>query len=88
MLIKLSVARCARVSFLNHEGRKPSQEEDLKLYDRLLANQPIHASPAEHQATPLYAKDGGSGNFKGWLQYRKMIPHENITVFTGPLKDF
>jgi hypothetical protein len=87
-LIKLSVARCARVSFLNHEGKKPSQDEDFKLYDRLLAEQPIHASPAEHQAMPLLGKDGTSGNFRGWLQFRKHIPNENIMVFSGPLKPF
>lgn len=51
-LIKLSVARCARVSYLTQEGRQPSISEDLRLYDRLLAAKPLHASPAEHQATP------------------------------------
>ncbi|CAK9254173.1 unnamed protein product [Sphagnum jensenii] len=52
VLIKLSVARCARVSYLTHEGKKPTVEDDLKLYDRLLGSKPLHASPAEHQATP------------------------------------
>ena len=51
-LIKLSVARCARVSYLTQEGKTPSVEEDLKLYDRLVGAVPLHASPAEHQATP------------------------------------
>ena len=49
--IKVSVARCARVSYKSFETGRPSTvEEDLKLYDRLLSGQPIHASPAEHQA--------------------------------------
>jgi thymidylate synthase ThyX len=71
--IKCSVARCARVSYLTYERKKPNIEEDLKLYDRLLGAQPIHASPSEHQATP---GDRDSGNFRGWRQYRKMIPGE------------
>jgi thymidylate synthase ThyX len=52
-MIKISVARCARLSYLSFETRKRSTiEEDLKLYDRLVGSSPIHASPAEHQATP------------------------------------
>jgi thymidylate synthase-like protein len=50
--VKLSVARCARVSYLTHEGKPPNVEDDLKLYDRLVGSVPLHASPAEHQATP------------------------------------
>lgn len=52
-LIKISVARCARVSYESFEtGRRSTVEEDLRLYDRLVGAQPLHASPAEHQATP------------------------------------
>jgi hypothetical protein len=83
-LIKSSVARCARVSYLTHEGKKPSQEEDSKLYDRLLSEQPIHASPAEHQAKAVRCSCR-SGNLRGWKQYRKTLDGENITTFTGPL---
>jgi hypothetical protein len=51
--IRVSVARCARVTHLSFETNKPSTvEEDLKLYDKLVGVQPLHASPAEHQATP------------------------------------
>lgn len=52
VLIKLSVARCARVSYLTTEGSKPTIEADLALYDRLVGSIPLHASPAEHQAKP------------------------------------
>lgn len=51
-LIKLSVARCARVSYLTHEGKEPVIEKDLQLYEDLVGSVPLHASPAEHQATP------------------------------------
>lgn len=96
ILAKLSIARCARVSYLNHEGKIPSAEEDFLLYDRLLGNQPIHASPAEHQAMARsnlilgqlddYSSTVFSGNLRGWIQYRKTLESENITEFTGPLE--
>ncbi len=57
-LIKCSVARCARVSYLNHDGTVPEVAKDLALYDRLAAGRPMHASPTEHQATPFYALKG------------------------------
>jgi thymidylate synthase ThyX len=84
-LIKMSVARCARVSYNNVDGVRPSVQEDLILYDRLVGSHPKHLSSAEHQATPC-GKDFYSGNFKGWDQYRKMLENENIEEFTEPLK--
>lgn len=90
-LIIKSVARCARTSYNNHDGTNSTYEQDKALYDRLLAEQPMHSSPAEHQAQ---ARDGGymvasedefSGNLRGWIQYRKTLKNENITEFTGPL---
>jgi hypothetical protein len=50
VLVKCSAARCARVSYLNHDGSTPSIEKDLILYDRLVGSKPLHASPVEHQA--------------------------------------
>lgn len=50
-LKKCSVARCARVSYLNHDDTNPSIEDDLKLYDRLL--EAGHMSTFEHQSTPM-----------------------------------
>jgi hypothetical protein len=86
-LIKMSVARCARVSYLNHEGKNPTLEEDLRLYDRLLSGMPIHASPAEHQGQAKRFPEHLSGNFHGWEQYRKTLEHENVVTFTGPTED-
>ena len=74
-LLKISTARCARVSYLTHNGESPSIEKDIKLYDQLITNRPIHASPSEHQATPI-SEDVWSGNFKGWQQHRKLIESE------------
>lgn len=52
-LLKISTARCARVSYLNHDNSTPTKDEDLALYARLIERDPIHASPCEHQATPI-----------------------------------
>ena len=89
--IKVSVARCARVSYLTHEGKAPRIEDDIALYDRLMGSAPLHASPAEHQATPdiedevlqrefidCWKHPHEHGNFVGWRQYRKMLPNEYI----------
>jgi hypothetical protein len=65
-LIKISVARCARTSYLTHEGTKPTIEKDLELYDRLVGARPLHASPAEHQATPDVLIKGHEGPYGEW----------------------
>lgn len=75
-LIQISVGRCARVSYLTHDGKRDPQE-DIKLHDKLLFNQPVHASPGEHAAQATFSKDY-CGNFKGWRQYRKLLPNENV----------
>ena len=80
-LKKISVGRCARVSYLNHNGVR-SIDDDIALHDRLKAstesNNPGHYSPFEHQAQALWAPST-VGNFTGWKQYRKEFPNENIT---------
>jgi thymidylate synthase ThyX len=85
-LIKRSVARCARVSYLNHDGTNTTVEQDLQLYDRLLGSSPIHASPAEHQAMAIGDPNIRSGNFRGWIQYRKTLAGENVMEFKGPVR--
>lgn len=53
VLRKLSVARCARTSYLTHAGTR-DVEKDFVLYDRLVepGDGPPHASPFQHVATP------------------------------------
>lgn len=69
---KLSAARCARVSYLTHDGLVPNVENDVKLHDRLVASEPIHASPVEHQAKPS-GDDKFHKNFCGYIQYREAV---------------
>ena len=66
---KLSAARCARVSYLTHDGQTPSRSKDLELFERLAGGKPFHASPLEHQASPGEVL---TGNFSHWTQFRKM----------------
>ncbi len=73
---KVSVGRCARVSYLTHDGRRDLRE-DIALHDRLVVQQPLHASPAEHVAQALEEPER-HGNFIGWKQYRKFLPNECI----------
>ncbi len=77
--IKLSVARCARVSYYDFDqlGKTllSNLDSDLKLYQKL--REGMHWSPFEHQATPMWEHTRRSGNFTGWLQNRKLFLGEN-----------
>lgn len=88
LAVKRSVAKCARVSYLNHDGTKTTIDQDIELYNRLVGSAPIHASPAEHQAQALGYLEGGkrSGNFTGWLQFRKTLPNENVRKYDPEIK--
>jgi len=71
--MKIATARCARVSYENYEGGD-DYEKDVILHDRL--SKMGHWSPFEHcaQADP---HGGRSGNFEGFVQYRKKFAGEN-----------
>lgn len=102
--VKIATARCARVSYLNFEG-KDDYAADIKLHDQLLSSG--HMSPMEHCARAMTDKEyyssvrgrvdiidlspdpsklaidindiGWSGNFRGFVQYRKTLQNENRT---------
>jgi len=85
VLRKVSTARCARTSYLTHDGRPTLVHEDVALHDKLVVSEPLHASPAEHQASPDHKNEEDQwispelhGNFAGWIQHRKMLPSEFI----------
>ncbi|GAB3260740.1 FAD-dependent thymidylate synthase [Kineosporia babensis] len=68
-VLKVSAARCARVSYLTHDGvRDPAK--DLELYARLVSASPMHASPLEHVARPSASPEPQLGNLRGWRQLR------------------
>lgn len=93
--LKVSVSCCAQVSYRKLDD---SIAKAIDIYDRLITSEPVHASPIEHQATPmirvnvadvngddyLFMEEGvthvrrdgfaWSGNFRGWIQNRQLIP--------------
>ena len=105
--IKVSCARCAATSF---RATDYGLEQSLRVYDRLVNGDKVHAGALEHCCTPMAERvenfgthmtrkdwinvptdpsswqDGishmdkqrklWSGNFMGWIQYRKTIPNE------------
>lgn len=91
---RVSVARCARVSYESHEtGRRSTAAEDLALFERLRTSG--HWSAFEHQATPdawtgaQHLGPGGRwysgwaaphehGNLTGWRQFRKTFADEAV----------
>lgn len=73
-LKKISVGRCARVSYLTHNGTR-DPNADIDLHNRLM--QSGHWSPFEHVAMAL-TDDVRSGNFSGFFQYRKFFSEEYV----------
>ena len=85
---KVSVGRCARVSYLTHDGKR-DPEADVELCDKLL--KAGHMSPFEHIARPMFDCEVAifrtqhdevdvspmCANYRGWVQYRKLIAREN-----------
>jgi hypothetical protein len=82
-LRRIATARCARVSYtvVGEEGKPANYDNDANLHDNLA--KAGHWSPFEHcaQAMTDYrdTPDIWSGNFKGFVQYRKTFNNENIT---------
>jgi thymidylate synthase ThyX len=71
--VQIAIARCARVSYMNFEG-KDDYVADIKLFNRLL--DAGHMSPFEHVGMAM-AASVPSGNFIGFAQYRKALDGEN-----------
>jgi thymidylate synthase ThyX len=92
----ISASCCAQVSYRKND---PGFTKAFKIWEQLIENQPVHASPIEHQATPMDIKsmsrfepetwepgvthvsansDLWSGNLRGWIQHRKLIPQEAV----------
>jgi hypothetical protein len=90
----VSASCCAQVSYRKSDD---SLEKAKRVFSQLIESVPAHASPIEHQATPMDMdvmcrfepetwqpgvthvsanSDLWSGNLRGWIQFRKMIPTE------------
>lgn len=90
----VSASCCAQVSYRKSDD---SLEKAQRVFAQLIESVPAHASPIEHQATPMPYEvmcayepetwvdgvthvsangDLWSGNLRGWVQFRKLIPTE------------
>lgn len=76
MACAVSAARCARVSYLTHDKKRPTLEEDMNLFYRLAHANPPHMSPCEHQAHPC--REPSEGNFRRWSQFRHTIQGNTV----------
>ena len=98
--LKVSASCCAQVSYRKNDD---SLEKAKNIFARLIESEPLHASPVEHQATPMKTVNGKlyteqrfplnweegithmdrdhnywSGNLRGWIQHRKLLPNEAV----------
>jgi len=85
----ISASCCAQVSYRKNDD---TFEKAKKIYSQLIESSPCHASPIEHQATPMDECEvwpegmthidkhgfGWSGNLRGWIQFRKLISGESV----------
>jgi thymidylate synthase ThyX len=72
ILTLISAARCARVSYLNHDGSKPDILKDLTLAKRLIDSG--HMTPFEHQCRCLL-DTGFQYNLRDFQSARYMLDH-------------
>ena len=70
----VSVGRCARVSYLTHDGKR-DLNEDIKLHDKMKNSNPGHWSPFEHIAQAL-AIPATQAKLHGWTPYRMTFKNE------------
>lgn len=80
----ISASCCAQVSYRKSDD---SLEKAKMIFDKLINSKPCHASPVEHQATPMGMEtkweagvthkdrngDFWSGNFRQWIQFRQLL---------------
>lgn len=91
--LAISSSCCAQISYRRSDD---SLDKAKRIYARLVDAEPVHASPFEHQATPIrnICTPGVthtrladnmlcSGNFEGWAQYRQIIPNNTCYHYEG-----
>ena len=65
--LKVSASCCAQVSYRKTDD---SLEKALKIYGQLVTMSPVHASPFEHQATPISS---------GWPEFEGSVEEKGVT---------
>lgn len=71
--LMLSAARCASVSFNSiSDGKLIDLDNANRIWQKLIASRPAHASPVEHQAKAAFWGQR-SRNFVGFIQHREIL---------------
>lgn len=81
--LKCSAARCARVSYLNHDNSTPDINKDIALADKLL--EAGHMSPFEHQGKPM-----GANTMPFYTRWEDGVTHldRDGQLWSGNLRGF
>ncbi len=82
----VSAARCARTSYLTHDGQRDVRLDGAigldppSLYEKLRSADPPHWSPMEHPARPAWFRGDQRkiANFRGWVQLRGELEHARV----------
>lgn len=76
---EISAGRCATISYEKQEAEWEDATLSIERCQKLCVSG--HMSPLEHQARPMMpGEEDLGGNFDGWTQFRKLIPHEENRV--------
>lgn len=80
--VKISASMCAQVSYRKSDD---SVEKAIRIYDQLVGMKPVHASPFEHQATPVHPTPEIA---RGYLENVRGITHKdrNGSYWSGNFK--
>jgi hypothetical protein len=82
LIIRISAARCARLSYLSFDtGKRSTIEEDLKLYDRLVGGEIMHCYDNE---TEVLTNKG----FENWNNITENSKLASIDYSTGKFMGF
>ena len=90
--LRISASCCAQTSYRKLDT---TEEKADAIWNKLVSETPVHSSPTEHQATPIFDdidwpkgvthvdRQGNfwSNNFKGWVQHRALIPNNVCEVY-------
>ncbi len=88
--VKIATARCARVSYLNFEG-KDDYNNDIRLFDTLLGSG--HMSPFEHCARAMSRNEhalnvSGTGIMDSWSMSNEVFYPIEAHGWSGNFKGF
>ena len=84
VLAKVCAARCARISYLTHDGKK-NEARDLELADRLMSGSGFgHWSPFEHFAISHVGRNTNCP-YRNWKTFRSTQSNENLS---GHIKEY